>query len=218
MAQPHLDDSRPAAEPASPGASVAGASRVGANEMPDGAPRGALGPLPGSKQNRVVTIRALPGRGPEPSTGARPPRQPLTAPTTDELRHAPTIATVAGRGSPADELTRDQVRRGVRDAVDRLRGCYEDQLLFTPALAGTIRARFSIGVDGRVASATATGLGDAVDYCVAAVIRNLVFRGSNSGVLVNYPLVFRLVRRPHGHRGVTPALEVGAPAVGRLPG
>lgn len=204
---------RPAPGPATPEALASDA-----REMPDRTPSEAPGQRPGSQQRRIVAPDALPVRAPDPPANAGPPRQPLTAPAVDIALRATAILTAAGRKDPADEVTRGQVHRGVRDAVELLRGCYEDQLLYTPTLWGDVRARFSIGVDGRVDDSTATGLGDAVNSCVAAVIRSLVFPRGDSRVLVTYPFHFRLVPRPRGHRGVSPALEVGAPAVGRLRG
>lgn len=112
---------------------------------------------------------------PGPGPGARPPRV-TTAPTG-------AIGT----------LDRADIRRVVQRHLVPIRHCYERQLAVTPDLAGTVRARFTIGKDGRVLDASASGMGPAVDDCVAGVIRRITFPAPRGGgiVTVTYPFTFR---------------------------
>ncbi|TMQ17328.1 MAG: AgmX/PglI C-terminal domain-containing protein [Deltaproteobacteria bacterium] len=139
-------------------------------------------------------------------------RQP---PAIEEPRYA-----LAARGPAtaselsADEIGKRQVRRAVLNNVDLLRRCYEDQLRINPHLEGKVQVSFVISGKGRVVSSSATGLGDAVNYCVAGEIASISFSPSpdGSGVVVNYPLFFRLAQLPSEARK-SPMLELGAPTV-----
>lgn len=112
-----------------------------------------------------------PGHGP----GARPPSV-TTAPTG-------AIGT----------LDRADIRRVMQRHLVPIRNCYERQLAVTADLAGTVRARFTVGKDGRVLDASASGMGPAVDDCVAGVIRRITFPAPRGGgiVTVTYPFTFR---------------------------
>lgn len=159
--------------------------------------------------NRAPQRRAS---GEQAHSGASQPR--LTAPTTDVLRYAPVSATaVTGRDRSMDEIDKQRVRRAVLDHADLLQKCYEDQLQVDPDLSGRVQVSFVISDRGDVLSASATGLGDAVDYCVAGQIARIVFspRRDGSSVVVNYPLRFQRTQ-PRGALGSS-TVELGTPTV-----
>jgi hypothetical protein len=181
----------------------------------------ALLPAPDAKRPPTapplaVAGGALQGRAPEPAASAGPPRQQLTAPTTDVSRSAPPIATAADRARAPYELGKQTVRRFVLREIDQLRGCYEDQLRIAPTLSGIVVAQFLVGPGGVVTASSARGLGDAVDFCVAGVLRDIRFPSSESSVLVRYPLHFQLAKPRPGARA-TPTIGVDVPVVQRAP-
>jgi hypothetical protein len=69
--------------------------------------------------------------------------------------------------------------------------CYEKELLSTPKLAGKITITFTIEPDGRVSSASAAGLTEAVGACVVGVLKKLRFPGDTGTMIVSYPFKFR---------------------------
>ncbi|MEI8256426.1 MAG: AgmX/PglI C-terminal domain-containing protein [Deltaproteobacteria bacterium] len=118
-----------------------------------------------------------------------------SAPTTatgpiGELRGATTPApgTITGPIGPGD------VARLMQVEMPRLRPCYETARATHPQLAGRLDVRFTIGRDGRVTQASASGLPDAPDVavCVAALLRQTTFPIPQGGSLqFIYPLVFQ---------------------------
>ena len=65
------------------------------------------------------------------------------------------------------------VRRHLLRERARIRGCYEQALRTDPARSGRVTVSFVIGADGRVTSATATGVEPRLDAGVAGVVRTL---------------------------------------------
>lgn len=180
----------------------------------DACDRGASVRAPGPQPVRkLAPASRVPHRSaPEQRAPSRPFRQP---PATKDPRY-----TLAARRSatapelPSDEIGKRRVRRTVLDNVDQLRRCYEDQLQVEPLLEGKLQLTFVISGTGSVLSSNATGLGDAVDYCVAGEIASMSFspRPDGSGVVVNYPLFFRLAQLPNTARK-SPMLDLGVPTV-----
>jgi hypothetical protein len=84
------------------------------------------------------------------------------------------------------------IRRYMRRQNAKLQYCYEKQLLAHPDLSGVILVDFFIEPTGRVASASADGVDDAVASCLADVVRAIEFPGSRSATEVKYPIEFRL--------------------------
>jgi len=82
----------------------------------------------------------------------------------------------------------------VRAHVDDITTCYEARLSRRPTLAGRIMARFDIGSDGTVTSASADGIDDQeLERCVVDAIRRWKFEkpGSGGKLRVAYPFVLR---------------------------
>lgn len=97
-------------------------------------------------------------------------------------------------GTPAQQggLDRNIIRRYIRRSLNRIRYCYEKELVVTPDLAGKVTAAFTIGVDGKVSASSAKGLHANVDRCIATVIKAIEFPKptTNRPVVVTYPFVF----------------------------
>jgi hypothetical protein len=84
------------------------------------------------------------------------------------------------------------IRRYIRRELTKITYCYEKELIASPALAGEVATDFLIAPDGRVQSASATGVSDAVANCVAGVLRAIEFPRSGDGATrVSYPFTFR---------------------------
>jgi len=82
----------------------------------------------------------------------------------------------------------------VRAHVDEITNCYETRLSHRPTLAGRMMARFDIGSDGTVTSASAEGVDDQeLERCVVDAIRRWKFEkpGSGGKLRVAYPFVLR---------------------------
>lgn len=100
--------------------------------------------------------------------------------------------TSFGLPSATGELDRLTIRYSIRQRIQNIQSCYENQLRSKPTLAGTVVVQFYILPSGKVASATASGVDPAVASCVADVIKAIVFpRPRRGGVAVNYPFAFR---------------------------
>ncbi|HEY5935462.1 MAG TPA: VIT domain-containing protein, partial [Kofleriaceae bacterium] len=91
------------------------------------------------------------------------------------------------------DLDRTVIRRYVKRHIEKIRYCYEKELLRTPKLAGTVTTQFTLD-EGLVVAATASGLGNKeVETCIAGVIKNIEFPKVPGGglVQVNYPFTLR---------------------------
>ncbi|MBL8919396.1 MAG: AgmX/PglI C-terminal domain-containing protein [Myxococcaceae bacterium] len=134
-----------------------------------------LGPEPGPS-TADGTPQTPPARAAEGAPVAPPPPKPVTD------------------AAPAGELTSSVIQSTVRAAALRTRACYEKALAKNPSLSGKLTVSFTIGADGRVSTASGTGLADtAVTGCVVKEFKALRFppaRGRKP-VSVKYPLVFQ---------------------------
>jgi hypothetical protein len=100
-----------------------------------------------------------------------------------------TIGVPAASGN----LDKAIIRRYIRTRLTDVTECYENALLSKPSLEGTVTVKFTIEAAGLVGTSTASGLDPAVDSCVAAAIKKIVFPKPLGGgkVNVSYPFVFR---------------------------
>lgn len=93
------------------------------------------------------------------------------------------------------EYPQESVRRTVHEHMAPVTHCYETARATHPRAAGTIRVRFTIGVDGHVSAAAADmdepGV-PSLTTCVVDALRSWVFPVPASGVAaeVVYPFVF----------------------------
>jgi hypothetical protein len=92
------------------------------------------------------------------------------------------------------DLDKAIIRRYVKRNIQKLRYCYEKELIAKPKLKVTITATFVIGADGKVTSAKATGLKDgaAVEECYGRMIEMIAFPKPKTGeVTVTYPFTLK---------------------------
>jgi hypothetical protein len=106
-------------------------------------------------------------------------------------------ALARGSAPTAHPPDRDGIRASMRDAVPKLKECYEPWLALNPELQGSLSASFVIGPDGGTPHEVGVvegGLGsDVLDGCVLSVIEGeMRFARSPNGepVRVTYPLRF----------------------------
>ena len=119
--------------------------------------------------------------------------------SAQDLAPRPTPGGGEDRGTPdpepaeAPRLDKDTIRRVVRSHTGQIRSCYEKQHRATPEIAGTIRVQFTIGPEGTVAEATATGIHRNVESCLATTFRQFTFPAPANGthVQVTYPFAFQ---------------------------
>ncbi|MEO8699679.1 MAG: VIT domain-containing protein [Kofleriaceae bacterium] len=99
----------------------------------------------------------------------------------------PTIAAFGVKVIGGDVAT---VKRYAVRLMPDIRYCYERALRTTPELTGTVTARFTIGVTGKVTSSTASGIGNKeVEACIAQVMHRLELPKQDDGPMsVDYPL------------------------------
>lgn len=116
----------------------------------------------------------------------------IAAPPSDLVLSTkpPGTSTTSGRLAP------EIIQRIVRSHFGKFKRCYEDALRTTPDLAGTVRVKFVIGVDGHVSSALDSGASTLPDptviACVAREFATAVFPNPEGGgvVTVEYPIIF----------------------------
>ena len=100
----------------------------------------------------------------------------------------------AGGSSVTGQLPPEVIARTVRASISQVRACYERGLKKDPALKGTVKIKFTIAADGRVANAQDDGsqlASPEVIECVRAEIRKMTFPAPDGGtVTVVYPFEF----------------------------
>jgi hypothetical protein len=113
------------------------------------------------------------------------------APTKQDAPAVPTVSI--GNLNAQGDLDKEIIRRYVKRYLQKIRYCYEKELLVTPTLQGTVAVQFFIKPDGKVGNASGTGVSPAVSSCVADVIKAIWFPKpkGGGGVQVNYPFSFR---------------------------
>jgi hypothetical protein len=126
------------------------------------------------------------GTGDAQGSGRVPLPSPLPEPSDGDRRRVRTGQVVTG-----GDLDQVIVRRYLRRNLGRIQGC------FVHGVAGTVVASFTIGGDGKVSVASASGVTREVATCVAQVIRGIGFPRPRGGasVQVRYPITFRAESR-----------------------
>jgi hypothetical protein len=87
----------------------------------------------------------------------------------------PPAGVALGKPTVTGQLPIDIVRRYIYRNQIKLQFCYEHQLRTKPTLGGTVTAKFEIGGDGIVTTASANGVDPEVSNCFAAVIKRIAF-------------------------------------------
>lgn len=80
-------------------------------------------------------------------------------------------------------LDANAMARVIRIQIGGIEACYNRALRTSPALAGRVTVRFTIGTSGRITSASANGMDPAPDVgtCMAGVVRGMVFQAPEGG-------------------------------------
>jgi len=99
-----------------------------------------------------------------------------------------------GSGRSTGFCKKSDIARVVRRRANSIRACYERRLQVNPSLRGKVTARWTIGLNGRVGSASITrsSLGDkTVTNCILRTIRRMSFNKPEGGVcIIQWPFVF----------------------------
>ena len=91
-------------------------------------------------------------------------------------------------------LSREQVRRTIRQHINEVRFCYEQGLMSRPDLEGRVSVRFMVNADGVVGMssvADSSGPTAQVGSCVSQAMRRWSFPSSSGPTLVTYPFVLQ---------------------------
>jgi len=118
--------------------------------------------------------------------------QVVRAQTIEQARSAGILRSESEKPAEAQTLDKSSIRAAIRARLTAFRLCYESELLERPELEGTTVAEFTVGADGGVLAAYATGFDAKVDACVAEVLHQLRFpRPSTRQQSVKYPFTFK---------------------------
>jgi hypothetical protein len=111
----------------------------------------------------------------------------------EKIKKSAVPMTSVGQPNANGDLDKAIIRRYVKRDLNKIQYCYEKMLLAKPGLKGTVTVQFFIAPTGKVESAKATGVDDAVSSCVAEAIKAIEFPKpkGGGGVQVNYPFTFR---------------------------
>ncbi len=135
--------------------------------------------------------------------------------------HAASVPTIRiSQATSMGSLDLAPVRRYVRRHLEKIRYCYEKELLARPQLAGTLQTRFEIKPDGHTGDVTVSGFDDKVAACVQDVLTNVEFPAvTGETIIVNYPFTFRSENTPPDDNGFDEvAAAIAAPTLHPNPG
>ncbi|MCA9677942.1 MAG: AgmX/PglI C-terminal domain-containing protein, partial [Myxococcales bacterium] len=83
----------------------------------------------------------------------------------------------------------------VKRIIERARGaieqCHQRQLMKDPYTGGIVTVKFTVGADGKVTSASGSGVSSEASSCVASVFRKLRFPAPGAPTSISYPIPFR---------------------------
>jgi hypothetical protein len=104
----------------------------------------------------------------------------------------PTLGVATGIG----DLDQATIRRYINRNIEKIRYCYEHELLAHADIQGEVLVQFFITPTGTVTGSAGRGFDKNVASCVADVVGNIEFpRPSGGGVQVNYPFTFHAPAR-----------------------
>ncbi len=169
----------------------------------------ALAACSGKKSGTVMTTDTRSGSGEQPGggggdgdtggepkpgegSGGRHECKDISGDPLGSCLPAPKGVLEEGELQTVGAIDKGVVRKVVREHFEALRYCYEATLLANPSIAGTVVAKFTIGIDGTVHDVTANGVHPDVEICVAAKVRGFRFpRPDGAKVEVAYPFTFK---------------------------
>jgi hypothetical protein len=111
-------------------------------------------------------------------------------------RHPPGVPNpVIGRPETGGGLDKEIIRRHIKRNIEKIKYCYEKQLLAHPGLDGTVSVQFFIAPNGTVTSSVGSGMNTEAANCIADVVSNIQFPKptDGGGVQVKYPFTFHPV-------------------------
>jgi outer membrane biosynthesis protein TonB len=109
-----------------------------------------------------------------------------------EHRKSSPPSVAIGQPDAQGELDKAIIRRYIKRNTQKIRYCYEKELLAKPTIEGMIAATFVIDDSGKVSEASGSGFDQEVASCVANAIKAIEFPKPKAGsVRVNYPFTFR---------------------------
>jgi hypothetical protein len=104
---------------------------------------------------------------------------------------------IVGEGKVKGSLSKEAIRRVIRQHINEVRFCYEKSLSANPDLAGRVNIAFVISPTGavmssKVAKGTTLGSGT-VETCIAKAVRRWTFPSPEDGgvVMVTYPFMLK---------------------------
>ncbi|HEY6034715.1 MAG TPA: AgmX/PglI C-terminal domain-containing protein, partial [Kofleriaceae bacterium] len=98
---------------------------------------------------------------------------------------------ILGQATGSGDLDQATIRRYMNRNIEKIRYCYEHELLAHPGIEGSIIVQFFITPTGSVTGSKASGFDGLVASCVGDVVGNIAFpRPNGGGVQVNYPFTF----------------------------
>jgi len=98
---------------------------------------------------------------------------------------------ILGQATGSGDLDQATIRRYMNRNIEKIRYCYEHELLAHPGIEGTVIVQFFITPTGSVTGSKASGFDGLVASCVGDVVGNIAFpRPNGGGVQVNYPFTF----------------------------
>jgi outer membrane biosynthesis protein TonB len=168
--------SQPAMGPPPAPATVAATER--AEPVERAAPAAAATPQVASDPEEGGQIASDPEEGGEIAAAAGP------GAGTARAGVSPGVPSVSG------DIDREAFKKVVRRHFDEIRACYERALQKNPALDGRVVVVFTIGKDGKVTGAKATGVDDDLDRCIEARFEAWDFGKQPEPVQISYPFMF----------------------------
>lgn len=146
----------------------------------------------------LVALAACSGGGKKSAAPDKPlkPEDPFVKPDGQPLdvRQDPSTGNDSMEAEVVGAIPKDSIHRVVKENFNSIRQCYEQLVMANPGLQGKVVAKFSVGLDGTVQVASATGVHPELESCVATQIRKFKFPrpdGVKGDVLVTYPFLFK---------------------------
>ena len=135
----------------------------------------------GTKYNTISTGTHVDGGNRWSDTGPGMRRHPPGVPVLK-------VGTPTGDGGDIDAAT---IRRYINRNLEKIRFCYEHELVARPTIEGGILIKFFISPTGAVTASSGSGFDTTIATCVADVVGHIEFPRPHGGVQVNYPFTFR---------------------------